>query len=78
MRAARKVVVERELRKAWRRVPDAFWGLVCVGWRRRIAWVVRRRERELRSWWGLVGGGDWGWRGRSVLGARRRALGGGG
>lgn len=31
-------------------VPWAFWVAVCVGCRTRIAWVVRRRPAELRSW----------------------------
>ena len=55
MKAARRVAMEVKLRAAWMWVPWRFWGAVCVGWRRRIACVVRRRPAELRSWcWELL------------------------
>ena len=40
--------MEREFRAEWMRVPVRFWGAVWVGWRIRIAWVVRRRAEMLR------------------------------
>lgn len=34
-------------------VPARFWAAVWVGWRMRIAWVVRRMAEELRRGWML-------------------------
>ena len=41
--------MEVEFRAAWMWVPVVFCSLVWVGWRRRMAWVVRRRAEEFNS-----------------------------
>jgi len=51
MRPARRARMEVLLRTEWMFVPVRFWVGEWVGWRIRIAWVVRRRPAELRRGW---------------------------
>ena len=49
MRAARRARTEVPLKMAWMLVPVLFCFGEWVGWRTRMAWVVRRMPAELRS-----------------------------
>lgn len=51
IRAASSARTEVVFKMAWMCVPRDFWCGVWVGWRRRMAWVDRRREALLRRGW---------------------------
>jgi hypothetical protein len=51
MRPARRARTEVPLRTEWMFVPVRFWAGEWVGWRIRMAWVVRRMPALLRRGW---------------------------